>query len=272
MVLKKAAWFVFALVLTSGERVLAQTPGQTAGGAPAQPKTGVAAKTGTAARAGSTATRSAFDPALLKPALLKAKAPEHYQVKFVTTKGEFTVSVTRAWAPIGADRFYNLVRHHFFDNASFFRVIPNFMAQFGISAYPQVSAAWKDANIKDDPVTQSNKRGYVTFATAGPGTRTTQLFINFGDNSRLDREPSGPFAPFGKIDEESMKVVDALYQGYGEGAPHGAGPDQDQVQAKGKPYLDKGWPKLDSIKTARVIPPAGTTTEKPGAAPAAKKP
>jgi peptidyl-prolyl cis-trans isomerase A (cyclophilin A) len=269
MVLKKAAWFVFALVLTSGERVLAQTPGQTSGGAPVQPKTGATAKTGTTARAGTTATRAAYDPALLKPALLKAKAPEHYQVKLVTTKGDFTISVTRAWAPIGADRFYNLVRHHFFDNATFFRVITDFVAQFGVSAYPAVSAAWKNADIKDDPVTQSNKKGSLTFATAGPNTRTTQLFINLKDNTRLD---SMGFAPFAVVDEDGMNVVGQLYQGYGEGAPGGAGPDQDQIQTKGKPYLDKGWPKLDSIKTARVIPPANTTTEKPGAAPAAKKP
>ena len=269
MVLKKTAWFALAVVLASGERVLAQTPGQTSGAAPAQPKTGAATKTGTAARAGSTATRSAFDPALLKPALLKAKAPEHYQVKFVTTKGEFTVSVTRAWAPIGADRFYILVRHHFFDNATFFRVITDFVAQFGISAYPQVSAAWKDANIKDDPVTQGNKKGSLTFATAGPNTRTTQLFINLKDNTRLD---SMGFAPFGVVDGDGMSVVEQLYQGYGEGAPGGAGPDQDQIQTKGKAYLDKGWPKLDSIKSARVIPQAGATTAKPAAAPAANQP
>jgi len=269
MLLKKTAWFVFAVVLASGERVLAQAPGQTSGAAPAQPKTGAAAKTGTTARTGSAATRAAFDPALLKPALLKAKAPEHYQVKFVTTKGEFTVSVTRAWAPIGADRFYNLVRHHFFDNATFFRVITDFVAQFGVSAYPAVSAAWKEANIKDDPVTQSNKKGSLTFATAGPNTRTTQLFINLKDNTRLD---SMGFAPFAVVEADGMNIVEQLYQGYGEGAPGGTGPDQDQIQTKGKPYLDKGWPKLDWIKTARVIPPASTTTEKPGAAPAAKKP
>ena len=270
MLLKKTAWFALAVVLASGARALAQTPGQTSGGAPTQPKTGAAAKPGTAARAGSTATRAAYDPALLKPALLKAKAPEHYQVKFVTTKGDFTVSVTRAWAPIGADRFYNLVRHHFFDNATFFRVITDFVAQFGVSAYPAVSAAWKNADIKDDPVTQSNKKGSLTFATAGPNTRTTQLFINLKDNTRLD---SMGFAPFAVVDEDGMNVVGQLYQGYGEGAPGGAGPDQDQIQTKGKPYLDKGWPKLDSIKTARVIPPVGTTTtEKPSAAPATKKP
>jgi cyclophilin family peptidyl-prolyl cis-trans isomerase len=265
MVIKKTAWLVLACFLGSSVQAWTQTPAQT----PAQPKTGAAAKPGTAARKSPTTSRAAFDPALLRPALLKAKAPEQYQVKFATTRGEFTVNVTRAWAPIGADRFYNLVRHHYYDNASFFRVIPDFVAQFGISAYPQVSAAWKDANIKDDPVTQSNKKGTLTFATAGPNTRTTQLFINLRDNTRLD---GMGFAPFAVVDADGMTVVEQLYQGYGEGAPGGAGPDQDQIQTKGKPYLDKGWPKLDSIKNATLIPPAGATAAKPAAAPAAKKP
>lgn len=269
MVLKKTAWLVVAVVLACGGRASAQTPGQIPVQAPAHTKTRATGKTGTAARGSSTASRAAFDPALLKPALLKAKAPEHFQVKFVTTRGEFTMTVTRAWAPLGVDRFYNLVRHHFFDNATFFRVITDFVAQFGISAFPPVSAAWKNADIKDDPVTQSNKKGSLTFATAGPNTRTTQLFINLKDNTRLD---SMGFAPFAVVDGDGMSIVEQLYQGYGEGAPGGAGPDQDQIQEKGKPYLDKGWPKLDSIKTARVIPPAGATTEKPAAAPAAKKP
>jgi cyclophilin family peptidyl-prolyl cis-trans isomerase len=265
MVMKKTAWLVLALVMASGGQALAQAPAQT----PAKPKTGTAAKPGTAARKSSTTAPASFDPALLKPALLKAKAPDHYQVKFVTTRGEFTVNVTRAWAPIGADRFYNLVRHHYYDNGSFFRVISDFVAQFGISAYPAVSAAWKDANIKDDPVTQSNKKGSLTFATAGPNTRTTQLFINLKDNTRLD---SMGFAPFAVVDGDGMSIVEQLYQGYGEGAPGGAGPDQDQIQVKGKPYLDKGWPKLDSIKTATLIPLAGATAAKPAAAPVATKP
>lgn len=265
MAMKRTAWLVLAVVLGSGGPALAQAPAQ----APAQPKTGATAKPGTAVRKSPTTTRAAYDPALLKPALLKAKAPEHYQVKFVTTRGEFTMSVTRAWAPNGADRFYNLVRHHFYDNASFFRVISDFVAQFGISAYPPVSAAWKDANIKDDAVTQSNKKGSLTFATAGPNTRTTQLFINLRDNTRLD---SMGFAPFAVVDGDGMSIVEQLYQGYGEGAPGGGGPDQDQIQSKGKPYLDKGWPKLDSIKTATLIPPAGAAAAKPAAAPVAKKP
>src|SRR5260370_35248089 len=224
----------------------AQTPAQ----APAQPKAANAPKAGTASKTGSAATRAAYDRALLRPALLKDKAPDTFQVKFVTTRGEFTVAVTRAWAPLGADRFYNLVKHHFYDNASFFRVVPNFVVQFGISAYPPVAAAWQDANIKDEPVTGSNKRGYLTYAkTSQPNTRSTQIFINLKDNAGLDRQG---FSPFGVVDAQGMKVVDMLYDQYGDSA----GPDQDQIAKLGKPYLDKGWPKLDSIKTATLLGPA----------------
>jgi peptidyl-prolyl cis-trans isomerase A (cyclophilin A) len=214
----------------------------------------------------------AYDRALLHPVLLKAQAPATYQVKFTTTKGDFTVAVTRAWAPVGADRFYNLVRHHFFDNASFFRVINGFMAQFGVSAYPPVSAAWEKAEIKDDPVTQSNLKGFITFAAASePNSRTTQVFINLVDNKRLD---SARFAPFGQV-TEGMSVVEALDAEYGEGAPDGAGPDQELLQKQGKPYLDKGWPKLDSIKTAFIVGEPALVAKKPvakAAAPAAKNP
>jgi peptidyl-prolyl cis-trans isomerase A (cyclophilin A) len=214
----------------------------------------------------SAAATVTYDRALLKPALLKAQAPDTYQVKFTTTKGEFVVTVTRAWAPVGADRFYNLVRHHFYDNASFFRVIGGFMAQFGVSAYPPVSAVWEKAEIKDDPVTQSNLKGYITFAAAGdPNTRTTQVFINLVDNKRLD---ASRFAPFGQV-TEGMDVVEALNSEYGEGAPDGKGPDQEQIGKQGKPYLDKGWPKLDSIKTA-VMVGAPAPAKKPVAKPAAK--
>jgi peptidyl-prolyl cis-trans isomerase A (cyclophilin A) len=192
------------------------------------------------------ASRPTYDRALLRPAGLKAQAPEKYQVKFVTTRGEFTVTVTRSWAPIGADRFYNLVKHHYFDNASFFRVVPGFVVQFGLSAYPPVSAAWTNAKLQDDPVTQSNKRGYLTFATAGPNTRTTQVFISLKDNAGLDRQG---FAPFGVVEAPGMKVVDMFYDQYGDAN----GPDQGQIEAQGKPYLDKGWPKLDSIKSAALV-------------------
>jgi peptidyl-prolyl cis-trans isomerase A (cyclophilin A) len=240
----------------------------------AQPAAKSSAAQGTSGKkpTGTASARPAYDRALLHPALLKEKAPDEYKVQFSTTRGDFVVTVTRSWSPLGADRFYNLVKHHFYDNASFFRVLPNFMAQFGISAYPAVNAAWENANIKDDPVTQSNTRGYVTFATGGPNTRTTQVFINFGDNKRLDRDG---FAPFGLV-TDGLKVVDMFYDQYGEGAPSGGGPDQNQIQKQGKPYLDKGWPKLDSIKTATVISPVpAPAAAKPSVkatAPSAKKP
>jgi len=229
-------------VATLAAHAVAQEASQT-GKPSAAPKTSSGAKTGT------TAARSPYDRSLLKPALLTARAPETFDVKFVTTKGEFTVTVTRAWSPFGADRFYNLVRHHFYDNASFFRAISGFMVQFGISAYPQVSSAWTNANIKDDTVAKSNTKGFITFATAGPNTRTTQVFINLVDNARLD---AMGFSPFGQV-TDGMSVVESLYTGYGEGAPQGAGPAQDQIEKLGKPYLDKGFPNLDSIKTATVV-------------------
>ena len=160
------------------------------------------------------------------------------------------VTVNRAWAPIGADRFYNLVKHRFYDNASFFRVVPGFVVQFGISAYPPVSAAWEKANIADEPVTQTNKRGYLTYAkTSMPNTRSTQIFINLKDNAGLDGQG---FSPFGYVDAQGMKVVDMLYDQYGDSA----GPEQEQISKQGKPYLDKGWPKLDWIKTATLVGPA----------------
>jgi peptidyl-prolyl cis-trans isomerase A (cyclophilin A) len=229
--------------------------GQTGNPPPAKPKSPTAAP----AKAGaSSAAKSSYDRALLHPALLKDKAPETYQVKFETSKGDFTVSVTRAWAPLGADRFYNLARHHFFDNESFFRVLTGFIAQFGISAYPALNPVWEKATIKDDPVTQSNKKYSVTFATAGPNTRTTQLFINLADNPRLD---GMGFAPFGQV-TDGMNVVDTLYADYGEGAPGGSGPNQDEIQKQGKAYLDKNFPKLDYIKTTTLTPAPAAATHK----------
>ncbi len=209
-----------------------------------------------------------YDRALLTPSGLTARAPGVYEVKFVTTKGPFVITVTRAWAPNGADRFYNLVRHHYYDGASFFRVLKGFVAQFGLSAYPDVNRVWANANIKDDPVKQSNTAGFVTFATAGPNTRTTQVFINLADNSRLD---SMGFAAFGQV-TEGMDVVNQLYSGYGEGAPDGHGPTQDDVANKGRAFLDKNFPKLDSIKTAEIVLPAAapTAAPKPAASPAPK--
>jgi len=186
---------------------------------------------------------------LSDPASLNEKAPAVYQAKFDTSKGTFVIEVHRDWAPNGADRFYNLVKNGFYNDVRFFRVLEGFMAQFGINGDPSLSAVWRNANIKDDPVKQSNTRGMITFATAGPNTRTTQVFINFGDNAGLDGQG---FSPFGKV-ESGMDVVDSLYGGYGEGAPNGAGPDQGRVQSQGNAYLEKSFPKLDYIKTATIV-------------------
>ena len=193
------------------------------------------------------------DPALLHPSTLTAKAPDTYEVKFTTTKGDVVVAVTRAWAPLGADRFYNLVKHGFYTDAHFFRVLPGFVVQFGLNADPQVSRVWRAANIKDDAVTQSNKPGTVTFATAGRDTRTTQVFINLGNNGGLD---SQGFAPFGQV-TDGMDVVKKLHSGYGEGAPQGRGPDRGTITSQGKAYLDKNFPNLDSIKSATIQAAAG---------------
>jgi peptidyl-prolyl cis-trans isomerase A (cyclophilin A) len=185
---------------------------------------------------------------LLKPADLTEKAPDSYRVNFNTSAGNFVIEVQRAWAPNGADRFYNLVKNGFYDDARFFRVISNFMVQFGISGDPDVAAAWRSARIPDDPAKQSNKRGYITFATAGPNTRTTQVFINFKDNDFLD---SQGFAPFGQV-ISGMEVVDKLHADYGEGAPSGRGPNQQVIQTRGNAYLEKDFPKLDFIKSATL--------------------
>jgi peptidyl-prolyl cis-trans isomerase A (cyclophilin A) len=185
---------------------------------------------------------------LANPATLTERAPATFKVKFDTSKGPFVVEVNRAWAPNGADRFYNLVKSGFYDNVRFFRVISGFMVQFGINGDPKVASAWRNAQIKDDPVTQSNKRGFLTFATAGPDTRTTQTFINFADNAALDRQG---FAPFGQV-ISGMNVVDSLHAEYGEGAPRGRGPDQGRVQQEGNAYLMRDFGKLDFIKKATI--------------------
>jgi peptidyl-prolyl cis-trans isomerase A (cyclophilin A) len=189
-------------------------------------------------------------PALADPSKLTEKAPAKYKAKFTTTKGDFVVEVHRDWAPLGADRFYNLVKAGYFDGARFFRVIKGFMVQFGIHGEPAVNNTWREARIKDDPVKESNKRGYITFATAGPDTRTTQVFINFADNGRLD---TSGFAPFGTVAPAGMKVVDSLFAEYGEGAPGGAGPSQDRMQREGNAYLTKEFPKLDYVKQAKIV-------------------
>ena len=185
---------------------------------------------------------------LRNPGTLREQAPATYKVMFETSGGDFVVEVTRDWAPLGADRFYNLVKHGFYDDARFFRVISNFMIQFGINGNQNLSALWRNAMIQDDSVKESNRRGYITYAMAGPNTRTTQVFINFRNNSNLD---SQGFAPFGKV-TSGMDVVDKLYSGYGEGAPSGKGPAQGRVQTEGNTYLKKAFPELDYIEQATI--------------------
>lgn len=207
---------------------------------------------------GADAKPASAAPAYANPAKLTAKAPATFKAQFNTTKGKFIVEVTRSLAPHGADRFYNLVRSGYFTDVAFFRVVPGFMCQFGISGDPNISANWRGATIPDDPVKGSNTRGTITFATAGPNTRTTQLFINFGDNSRLD---GMGFSPFGKV-IEGMDVVDKIYSGYGDGPPSGRGPDQGRIQREGNAYLKKDFPKLDYIKSATILPAASNKAEK----------
>lgn len=255
----KCGWMTIAVLLLLAAAPYKEARAQTQ--TPEGPKT-----TASAAAHKSTAHARPYQSVLLRPELLKSKAPASYKVKFVTTKGDFVLEVTRAWAPLGADRFYNLVRHHFYDNTSFFRVLKGFVVQWGISAYPPVTAAWERAPIKDDPVVQSNLRGYITYAMGGPNTRTTQVFINLVDNKRLD---GMGFSSFGQV-IEGMEVVDALYAGYGEGAPDGKGPAQDSIEKLGKAYLDKGFPQLDSIKTTELIMPPVAARPKPASAPKAK--
>ncbi len=179
---------------------------------------------------------------LKNPASLKEQAPAVYKARFDTSAGTFVVEVHRDWAPNGADRFYNLVKNGFYDNCRFFRVVPNFMVQFGINGDPAVQRYWRDAKIPDDPVKQSNKRGNITFATAGPNTRTTQVFINYADNTFLDGQG---FAAFGRI-ASGMDVVGKIYSGYGEQ------PNQGMIQNEGNTYLEKSFPKIDFIKKATI--------------------
>ena len=195
---------------------------------------------------------SASDVADLSPKKATETAPDTYDVLFETTQGNIVIEVQRSWAPLGADRFYNLVKMGYFTDVAFFRAIQGFMTQFGIHGDPKVAQMWRNARIQDDPVTQSNMRGYITFATSGKNSRTTQLFINTNNNNNLD---AMGFSPFGKVSETKgggMKVMDALFMGYGEGAPRGKGPNQMYIQQKGNAYLKEQFPKLDYIKKARL--------------------
>ncbi len=176
-------------------------------------------------------------------------APDTFDVRFSTTRGPFVVRVTRGWAPRGSDRLFYLVTNGFYDGARFFRVLPRFAAQWGAPGDPRVNKVWETRTIRDDPVRRTNLRGFVSFATAGPNTRTTQLFVNLANNQRLDKLG---FAPLGRV-VLGMETVDSLYGGYGEGAPAGRGPDQDRIAAEGNAYLAAQFPKLDAIDSARVI-------------------
>jgi peptidyl-prolyl cis-trans isomerase A (cyclophilin A) len=180
-----------------------------------------------------------------------AKSPEQYKVRLDTSKGPIVIDITRGWAPHGSDRFHLLVKRNFYDQNRFFRVIPNFVVQFGIHALPEEHAKWAEAMIPDDVRVQSNKRGTVTFAMRGPNTRTTQIFINLADNPALDQQG---FSPFGRV-VEGMDKVDQLYDGYGEGAPNGNGPAQQLITARGNAYLLESFPKLDFIQRATVVVP-----------------
>ena len=185
--------------------------------------------------------------ALRNPAALKETAPATFNVNFVTTAGSFVLQVTRAWAPKGADRFYNLVKHGYYNDTRFFRVVPNFMVQFGINGDPKLQDVWREASIADDPVTQSNKRGFVTFAKRNmPNSRSTQVFINFKDNTGLDGQG---FAPFGQV-ISGMDVVDKINAEYGEE------PDQGRIQFEGNAYLAKEFPRLTVMKSVTIAKPA----------------
>jgi len=211
---------------------------------------------------GTTAAKTVVTrPSLNNPSSLKDKAPEQFQARFTTAKGDIVVEVTRAMAPLGVDRFYNLVKYGFFNGASFFRVVPGFVVQFGLSPLPAVNAAWDNAKITDDPVQGSNVRGTLCFATAGANTRTTQLFINLGDNVRLDQMG---FAPFGKV-VQGMEVVDKIYSGYGEQ------PNQAMITKEGAAYLKANFPEMDAITKAVIVgpPPAAAPPAAPKKAPTA---
>jgi len=248
------------VLLATGTVMLAQTPPPTKSAAPAAKSAAPAAKS----------AAPAVNP-LLHPENLKATAPASFQVKFTTTKGDFVVTVHRDWSPNGADRFYNLAKNRYFNDDAFFRIVPSFIAQFGMSPDPKVGAAWEHATIKDDPAKAGvhNTKGTLVFAATGqPNSRTTQLFINLNDNTRsLD---SQGFTPFGEV-TDGLDVVMTLYSGYGDGSDMGGhGPTQGRISSEGKPYLDKNFPKLDSIKTAVIVPAAGAAPATSSTAPATK--
>jgi peptidyl-prolyl cis-trans isomerase A (cyclophilin A) len=176
-------------------------------------------------------------------------APEVFQVNLDTSKGPVVIEVHRAWAPIGADHFYNLVKTGFYDDSRFFRVVRNFVVQFGLNGDPKINRLWANANLPDDPVKEHNVKGTVTYAKLGANSRSTQLFINLKDNrSALDKEG---FAPIGKV-TSGMDVVEKLYDSYGDMPPRGQGPDPAKIETQGAEYLANRFPRLDYIKKATV--------------------
>jgi peptidyl-prolyl cis-trans isomerase A (cyclophilin A) len=234
----------------------AATPASTA------PKAAAPAATGTAAPKAAPKAAAPAGPNLMNPASMKPPAPAEFNARLNTTKGAIVIHVTRAWAPNGADRFYNLIRAGFYTDAPFFRVVPGFMVQFGISANPAVSKIWAENRMPDDPVTQSNKPGFVTYAqTSELNSRSTQLFINYGNNAFLD---SMRFAPFGQV-IEGMEIATSIFSGYGEQ------PDQGLLTREGKAYVDRSFPKLDRILNAVIVPAAAPTPVPAPPAPAAPK-
>jgi len=193
---------------------------------------------------------SASSADLSDPSKFTEKAPDTFKVKFDTTKGAFTVEVTRSLSPHGADRFYNLVKAGYFNDVAFFRVVSHFMVQFGMHGDPKINAAWGKSSIQDDPVKTSNTRGTLTYAMAGPNTRSTQFFINFKDNRNLDNMG---FSPFGKV-IEGMDVVDKINSEYGDMPQQGgSGPDPEHIGKEGNAYLKKNFPNLDYIKSATLL-------------------
>lgn len=189
---------------------------------------------------------------LLRPDDYHETAPDDYRVTLETTAGDVVIQVHRDWAPLGADRFYNLAKGGFYDDSRVYRVVPGFMAQFGLNADPYVNQAWKTQYLVDDPVVESNTRGRVAFAKGGVHTRTTEVFISYKDNSALDDEG---FAPFGEV-IEGMDVADAFYAEYGDGPPRGDGPYQAMAQARGNAYLDEEFPELTQILDVTIEPGA----------------
>ena len=230
--MKCAAVAIVALAIAATNAAAGQTPGG-----------GTAAKAGPPARGAANPNRAK----LRTPSQLTEKAPETFKARFDTSAGPFVIEVHRDWSPLGADRFYNLVKNGFYDDTRFFRVLEGFMAQIGMNGDPAIQRAWGGANFNDDPVKESNKRGYVSFAkSSAPNSRSTQFFINFVDNTGLD---SQGFSPFGQV-VSGMEVVDKLYSGYGRTNV----PDQGRITAEGNAYLQKEYPKLDYVRRATIEP------------------